>query len=173
MKHVVTPLFISLMLAAGWAQSQPATGDVRESTDPSRAAEVEQKAQRLGDTVSPAEQSGGAATQGGASSGSSGAGTGATGSPTGTEDMSGAQKPYGSSTGTEDTSGAPAASPGASDSTSGTSGTSGSTSPAPGNTGKSSGGNLKSGPAPGEMGGTQQLERPQEQRFTEPTQPAR
>jgi hypothetical protein len=154
MKRVLSPLFISLMLAAGWAQSQPATGDVRESTDPSRAAEVEQKARRLGDSVSPAEPAGGASTQSDTSSGSSGAGTssggsdsgmGASGSPTGTEDMSGAQQPYGPSTGSS--------SPGAAD--------------------KSSGGNLKSGPEAGEMGGTQQLERSREQRFTEPTQPAR
>ena len=146
MKHVVTPLFISLMLSAGWAHAQTATGDVRESTDPSRAQEVEQKAQRLGDTVSPADQSSGASSGGSDSS-------------------TDAQKPYGSTPGAGDTSGAPAAAPGAS-------GTSGCADTSPGAAGPTSGGGLKSGPEAGGMGGSQQPER-RDQRFSDPYQPAR
>ena len=69
----LTPLLLSMLLAAGWAQAQQTpSGEIRESADPSRAQQVEQKARALGDTVSPAEQ-------GGASAGTS-AGTSAGGS---------------------------------------------------------------------------------------------
>lgn len=77
MKHVMTPLLFSLLLAAGWAQAQTSSGsDVRESTDPARAAEIEQQARELGDTVSPVEQSAGESAAGADSS--SGASTGGT-----------------------------------------------------------------------------------------------
>ncbi len=153
MKRVMTPLFISCLLAAGWAQAQQSSGDIRESTDPSRAAEVEQKARSLGDTQSPSEPSGGASSSG--TDSGMGAGGPSSAAPTGTEDMSGApgasgdpNTPYG---------------------TSGTSGTEDTESEA----GSSGGGGLKSGPEAGEMEGTQQLEMPADRRFSEPTQPAR
>jgi hypothetical protein len=44
---------------------------------------------------------------------------------------------------------------------------------APDSSGQSGGGNLKSAPESGEMTGTEQLHRPKDRRFTEPTQPAR
>ena len=144
MKRVVTTLGISWLLAAGWVQAQPSpSNDIRESTDPSRATQVEQKARSLGDTGMPADQAGAGMSSSGTSTGgisatepsSSGAstrvnatGTGAdTGSsvsptgtmtsPTGTEDMSGVQKSSGSSSDSA---------------TSGSSGTSGTTSGAGG-----------------------------------------
>lgn len=113
MKRVVTHFYMSLLLAAGWVQAQTSpSDDIRESTDPSRAAQVEQKARSLGDTGIPADQSGagmsgsGTAKSGTSNSGTatgSGAGTGSPAgsmsSPTGTEDMSGAPKSSGSSSG--------------------------------------------------------------------------
>ena len=60
MKRVVTPLFLSLCLLAGWTQAQTSSsGGLRESTDPARAAEVEQRARELGHTGSTSGQSGG------------------------------------------------------------------------------------------------------------------
>lgn len=53
MNKSVTVLLSSLLLAAGWAHSQSSQsptspqGEVRESTDPSRAAEVEQRAKEI------------------------------------------------------------------------------------------------------------------------------
>jgi len=113
MKRVVTPLYMLLLLATGWVQAQTSpSDDIRESTDPSRAAQVEQKAKSLGDTGIPADQSGaGMSGSGTATSGTSNSGTatssgvdtgspaGSTTSPTGTEDMSGAPKSSGSSSG--------------------------------------------------------------------------
>ncbi len=82
MKHLATPLFLSLVLAAGWAEAQTSTkDDIRQSTDPARAAEVEQKARELGDTGHAAGQSAGR-------SDNTSEGGGAQG-PTGTEGLSG------------------------------------------------------------------------------------
>jgi Ni/Co efflux regulator RcnB len=48
MNTSVTRLFLVLMLASGWTWAQTASSDgVRESTDPSRAADVERKAQTM------------------------------------------------------------------------------------------------------------------------------
>ena len=47
-KISVTRLFLLLMLVSGWTWAQTASSDgVRESTDPSRAAEVERKAETM------------------------------------------------------------------------------------------------------------------------------
>ncbi len=151
MKCVINPLrslspwLLSSLMAVGWAHAQPSPGtDIRESTDPSRAAEVEQKARALGDTVSPA--------------GSSDAGTSTDGS------TSGGSTPGAAGTSASETSG------GVPDTNSGASATSGRTS---GTSDAPGGGAGKSGPESEEMGGTQQLQRPGNERFTEPTQPAR
>lgn len=200
MKRVGTPLFLSLLLAAGGTLAQTSSrGGLNESTDPARAADVEQRARSLGDTGAPAGQSGmqsggqsGMQSDGQSetpsgpqpgyqSGGESGAQTGAEGGvtgPTGTEDMSGTPSGTGRTQGTGHSTGGTGnteAEPGGiSPGTSGERGTyQGGAQTAPDSSGQSGGDNLKSAPEPGEMTGTEQLHRPKDRRFTEPTQPAR
>ncbi len=196
MKRVITPLFLSFMLFAGWAQAQTSSsGGVRESTDPARAAEVEQRARELGDIGRPSPPSGG--QSGAQSEGESGAASGAesggqsvspsdTGSgvpgPTGTEDLSGPSGGTGDSTGDSTGATAPGPKEGSEEGAPRPQSPGGTdeggmprrgTEAMPGMTGRSSGGNLKGGPEPGEMTGTEQLQHPQDRRFSEPTQPVR